>query len=46
MYQLTEYDDTIKRLADGAFIPRDTANADYREFLAWVALGNEPEPVA
>lgn len=34
----------IKRLSDGAFIPLDAENKDYREYLAWVALGNTPEP--
>lgn len=34
----------IKRIADNAFIPFDTANADYQEYLAWLAEGNEPMP--
>lgn len=42
MYRLTETD-TIIRIADGAFIPADVANADYRAYLAWVDAGNEPE---
>ena len=29
--------------ADDAFIPLDTANIDYQEYLAWVALGNTAE---
>lgn len=44
MYQLTQFD-TILRLSDGASIPPDTGNADYREYLEWVAAGNTPEPV-
>lgn len=30
----------IKRLSDGAAIPRDTKNRDYADFLAWQAKGN------
>ena len=33
----------IQRIEDGACIPTDPANADYREYLAWVADGNTPE---
>lgn len=43
-YQLTPYG-SIKRLTDGASIPADEQNADYREFLRWKAAGNEPLPV-
>jgi hypothetical protein len=43
MYQLTT-GNTILRLADSAYIPHDTANRDYREYLEWVDAGNEPEP--
>ena len=28
---------------DDSFIPLDTANTDYEEYLAWVALGNTAE---
>ena len=42
-YQLTT-STTILRLADNAFIPPDPGNRDYREYLAWVDEGNEPEP--
>ena len=41
-YQLTT-GDTILRLADNAWIPSDPANCDYREYLDWVAAGNEPK---
>ena len=35
----------IKKTEDGAisFIPKDEANTDYQEHLAWVAKGNTPE---
>ncbi len=41
----------IRRVADGACIPVDEQNADYRDYLTWIAEGNElasaadPEPV-
>lgn len=43
--------EVIKRLTDGALIPKDPGNGDYLAVLAWVADGNEiapqpdPEPV-
>jgi hypothetical protein len=43
MYQLTT-STSIKRLSDGAFIPNDPGNRDYREYLDWVEAGNTPEP--
>jgi hypothetical protein len=42
-YQLTT-STSIKRLSDGAFIPPDPGNRDYREYLDWLAAGNTPEP--
>jgi hypothetical protein len=35
---------TIKRLADSAFIPFDPANTDYAEYLKWLEAGNTPLP--
>lgn len=35
----------VQRTADGATIPADPANADYRDFLDWKAAGNAPDPV-
>lgn len=34
----------VIRLADNAHIPEDEANQDWREFLAWQAEGNIPDP--
>ena len=42
-YQLTT-STSIKRLSDGAFIPNDPGNRDYREYLEYLAAGNTPEP--
>ena len=33
----------ILRKEDGAWIPKDETNRDYREYLAWVAAGNTAE---
>lgn len=49
MYQLTKQSyagaiSSVKRLADSAFIPFDTANTDYQAYLAWLEAGNTPEP--
>lgn len=43
-YQITQ-SETIRRIADNAFIPFDPANTDYQAYLAWLAEGNEPLPV-
>jgi hypothetical protein len=43
MYQLTT-STSIKRLSDGAFIPNDPGNRDYREYLDWLDAGNMPDP--
>ncbi len=34
----------VRRGSDGAAIPDDAANADWRAFLAWRAAGNEAAP--
>jgi len=44
MYQLTQGPNTVKRIADSVYIPFDPANTDYQAYLAWLALGNTPEP--
>lgn len=43
-YQLTANPDTILRTADGAWIPNDERNADYQQYLVWLAEGNTPDP--
>ena len=37
---------TVLRVADGAFVPFDEANRDYQQYLAWLAEGNDPVPLA
>ena len=34
----------VFRLPDGAFIPFEPTNNDYREYLKWLEDGNTPEP--
>ena len=34
----------VVRLRDGAFVPEDEGNADWREYQEWLALGNIPDP--
>lgn len=43
-YALTATPDTIIRTTDGAFIPNEERNADYRAYLDWIAAGNTPDP--
>lgn len=43
MYKLTQTT-SILRIADNAYIPDDSANRDYQDYLKWIAEGNTPEP--
>jgi hypothetical protein len=36
--------DVIIRTGDGAFIPFEPENSDYKVYLAWLADGNTPLP--
>ncbi len=42
-YTLT-HENGVLRDTDGAFIPADPANADWRSYQAWLAAGNTPNP--
>jgi len=49
MYKLTSNQGVslempVFRVRDGAFIPPAEDNADYQEYLAWLAEGNTPLP--
>jgi hypothetical protein len=34
----------VQRASDGATIPLDEGNGDYRRYLEWVKDGNQPDP--
>lgn len=44
MYKFIRRGSSVLRLADGASIPPDPSNADYQEYLRWVAAGNAAQP--
>lgn len=44
MYKLVYKSNCVQRLSDGAFIPFDENNGDYRAYLEWLSEGNVPEP--
>jgi len=42
MYKQNE--NGVMRIKDNAFIPEDTGNQDWREYLSWAGKGNAPAP--
>jgi hypothetical protein len=48
MYKLHSYHGTVLdcviRTEDNAFIPFDSANVDYQQYLEWLEEGNTPQP--
>lgn len=43
MYKLNRLEQVV-RISDGACIPGDERNKDYREYLEWISLGNQAGP--
>lgn len=43
-YKLSTIFGIVQRIEDGAFIPSDINNSDYKLFLVWQAAGNVPTP--
>lgn len=46
MYKLTQNAEIIQRISDGAFIPTDPENRDYKEFLASGIVPELADPIA
>jgi len=42
MYKLTN-SESIIRISDNAFIPKDSENKDYQYYCEWLAAGNIPD---
>lgn len=42
MYRLTV--GGVSRLSDGAVVPDDEGNRDWRDYQKWLSAGNQPEP--
>ena len=45
-YTLTQNEAYVIRDTDGATIPNDPLNGDWRAYQTWLALGNTPTPAA
>lgn len=43
MYKISENQENVIRISDGAIIPQDHNNVDYVGYLAWLDQGNEVE---
>lgn len=43
-YTLAVHGNGVFRDDDGAYIPFDEGNVGYREYLAWLSEGNQPNP--
>lgn len=43
-YQWSVEEKLVRRVSDGAFIPNDPMNKDWRAFEAWRKAGGEPLP--
>lgn len=42
MYQQIKNSTSVLRIADGAYIPSDNGNSDWKAYLAWKNAGNSP----
>lgn len=45
LYKLTQDQSIVQRTSDGAFIPNDPSNSDFKAYQGWLALGNAPDPL-
>lgn len=41
---ITNKPDMVLIVGTNTYIPFDSRNTDYQQYLAWLAEGNEPEP--
>ena len=44
MYKITQNNNCILLIEKNSFIPFDSANTDYQEYLKWLSEANEPIP--